>query len=549
LHIKGLFGLVLAIVGATVALGSEVQLRSAVVSITAEFGFCNYLPFTFFVGLLMLLVGICLIFEFGSTSLLVLTLVVLAITVWGLPVFALEQRYHIDAYWHFSTTQWLLESGRIGLNLFKQNTRLVYLQYPSLFVGTTEFESISSLGASLIMPLFALGAITFFVVAFYILAHSILHSERRAAIAVALAIVGNGAMFSTHYSPSALGEALFPLMIFVLFQALSSSYSRYWILLGILTFFSVTLNLEMSLLLLIVVFAIMIFPNRLSIHPENKKVVLIILLFIGSVILVWNVFLTNWGLLNLSRYFADLYGIFLNAGKGTVLQTTILQRQVSVFPLVGWIKRGIFLGFVVPAVIISVRDLFQRKVERIRIMFFAILVTWLLVALVTDVSDRILVWTVPFSALILVDKIPNIRWNKLHIKRLSGYVLFGILFLLAISTLITSYSGAAVYITTQAESSGYYHIVTFLKNNDRVYVYVTSIDEIYFYTTTNITLFQAQSVESAQVIIFNRNSYSYYYFTNGGNATLYSEALDACLRNPTLQLAYSNPDFVVFQKR
>jgi hypothetical protein len=540
---RSLLGLVLVIIGAIVALTNAMSLRSILIPIEAEFGFFTYLPLAFFVGLAVFFIGFYMVFRFSSSYVLLFSIVVLAVIIWCLPVFALQLPYHPDSFWHMGTSQWLLNNGKLDFDLFKPYTSLVYLQYPSLFVNTVTFELFSSLNPISVMPLFTIGITALFVVIFYTLSNFILRSKRNACLVTVLAVVGNGAMFGNHYSPSAFGEMLFPLMILVLLQTLASPDRVHWFLLAFLTFFAVTVHGPTSFLFLFAACVIAIFPNRLTANPEKKSQVFTVALYVCLIFFVWEFLAANWGSLNLSNSLKQLYGLF-SGGSETTLQTTILSRQVAVFPLVGWIKRGIFLVFVVPACFIVAKDFLRKNVDKIEIIFLSIVGIWLVCSLVTEISDRFLMWVVPFAVLLPITKISGMPWKKLHFKHFSGFVVIGTC-LLSILTLMTTYSGVAIYINTHAEASGYSHMVTILKNNESVYD--PTIDQVSFYDT-DISFLKADSIGSAQIIIFDRNSYSNYYYTNGGNVTLYTESINACQSDPNLIIIYSNPDFVVFKR-
>jgi hypothetical protein len=540
---NGPLGIVLVAIGAIMAISTEISLRSVSISVQAEFGFINYLSPIFFVGLAVLFVGIYFLYKSFSTLALLASIVIVALVIWGLPVFALEQPYHPDALWHMSVTNWVSDNGKIDLSLAQPYSPLVYLQWPTLFASTSVFQQFSLLDPTIVSLLFSLAVIIFFVVIFYALAFNFLRSQKKACLATMLAVFGNGAMFSIHYSPSALGEVLFPLMILVFFKTLASSDLRYWFLLGFLTFLSVVTHGPTSLLFLIVVCFVAIFPNRLMDHPENKRLLFGYSLFCASIFIFWQFFVSSWGLLNLNLFLGKITSLF--GEQGTELEGTILSRQVAVFPLIGWIKRGIFGVFLVPVLFFVARDFFRKNVDKIELIFLVLVVTWLLGSLVTDISDRVLAWVVPFAVVIMVGKLSKLNVRRFFSKYSAELIVVGV-FLISVSTLMTTYSGAAIYINSQAESSGFVYLASILKANDPVYG--VSRDIMAYYLKGNLTVHNVDSIDDARVVVFDRNLYSNYYYYNGGNDTVYWSEVNACFGNSQLKVMYSNPDFLVFER-
>jgi len=538
--------------GTIISVSQAYLLRSVSISIEAEFGFGNYLSLFFWVGIFVIIIGTFLTYKWGHTHLFLAALIMLASVIWGLPAFSCELSYHQDTFWHLSNVRWV-ERNTLDFNLFQPYTRFAYLEYPSFFLGQAILELLAVPNAILLSDSFMIGVTALFVLNFYLLARFLTQSTARAGMATLFAVVANVDMFSNHFSPSAIAQALFPLMIYLALRTgVGSKQVRYFVVVLVLTFFYVTLHSVMSLVLLVVIGSLIVvfhFGSRFvkdQVPPPRIETLLFMMLIYFS----WSAFISGWGFTELGQSLERLFISISEPWAQTTLSTTILRRQTLLFPLVGWAKRGIFIVFIVPALVVFLKRILRREICKIDITFATLLFFSFLSSLVTQLSDRILVWTIPFAVLVLFDTdFVNTSWRRVvrvSKNHLPEVAVMLAVFSLATLSLLTYYSGVAAYITTPAENEGYHHLAVSLTETDRIFNGYSNSLFLYGHLEKDYTI--VQSMQFANVLFFPQSLYSRDYREEGKSFNLYSMEFNQSLHDQSLNLIYSNGDFTIFRR-
>lgn len=553
---RGTLGFALTTGGAVLSLLEEYSLRGTVISVKAEFGYSNYLPAAFWAGFFILLAGVCLVISSGKSMLNMPTLALLAVVIWGLPVFASELPTHDDAFWHMGTTEWLTQMHGLDLSSVYTYTRLAYLQYPAFFVLFAVLLAVTHLDPMLVLKIYPLCITIFLTLAFYVVSRRILQTENLAFAATVMALFIDVGMSSNHFSPSATAQVFFVLILFLTVWALKSPRKEPTTLLIVFLATLTLLHPVVALFYICFLGALALVSHPLfnlgRMSESNRGFLTNALLIAGTLFVVWNTFLVSIGLIAIVQAFTT-FGSILYRYQEPSLTTEILQRQTLISPVAGWIRRMIFLGPVLPACVLSIRNLMRRHLSTIDTIFLATLLFWFVTSLVTEESDRILSWMIPFAVLLLVMKHKESLWTARFPRFLGSRTVLGpILVATIFLTFVSYYAGAGVYVTTKAEAAGMGYLIANTQNStlysNPLFNGGGLIYDLNFFNDPVRDFKSSFHMDRANVVFFSQILLNSEYFATGQERNPYSLFFIETNDDARFNRVYSNGDFTMFSR-
>jgi hypothetical protein len=545
-------GTLLLAVGAILSVVAALSTRSVSISVEAEFGIGNYLPSFFWIGFVLVMLGSGLVGWSGRNVHRLFALLSIALIMWCTPILVEELPRHNDSFWHMSQSQWIASHNQVTFS----ESRLVYLQYPSvfLFAAIWTLIGVPAFSLMIVYPIFVM---VLFTLNFYLLSRKLLGGDRQAFLATALSLVGNVAMFSNHFSPSGTAQALFPLMLYAILKIEESTAKRCNLLLFlILAAFYTLLHPATPLLLLLLVFGVFLFKRS---HKLKNPMILIAVLFFS-----WMMFVGVLGMTNLGSSLQDFMTALVNFGR-TTPASYLVSHQTLVFTIVGLLKTAIFAGFVISAFLAigwQIRKNFRiEHLNKATIFFLCSFSAFVLSSFATAIYDRVLAWIIPFSILVVM----SIN-KKLNVRAIGGFFLV-VLILIAPVTFLAFYSGERCWITTKAEYQGLSYVAANIKDTDKLLMDVPAT--LRYFTKYEIdyaTLpfrepspespraqeyqqLSLKRLDSSSIVVFRSYSYNWqYYEVEGKSYNSYTIAFNNCMHNVRFNPVYSDLDVVMFQR-
>jgi hypothetical protein len=249
-----------------------------------EFGLFQQLPVFYWIGLLVYVGGVLLLFDNRSQRIFLCQILVLGIMIWGTPVFVENNARITDSWWHLGTAKTILDSGRITVNNAATHE---YLEWPGSFVFSSIVLSVSGLPPELYMRIFPLFSSTIFVLVYYVCVQKIVENKIVQKLSI-MALFFLNLWLEFHLSPQAFGLMLFPLMLVSLMKG-----TTHWNLIALVLFFSLVISHPLSPFFMIL---FSVTTTALS-YVQKKKTNLHVVFFL---ILSW----LGWFMFNATQSFS-----------------------------------------------------------------------------------------------------------------------------------------------------------------------------------------------------------------------------------------------------
>jgi len=536
----------LSFLGTSIALVQLYYLRSVTLPISAEFGYANYLPIQFWMGIGLLLLGAFLSCRSPEKPLAILPLVLLSVVLWAAPSFAETLPQHPrDALLHIHNARWLGANGNVEFSKIRSYSAVSYLQYPALAITTETFLLVTTLSELTVMMAHPIFLAAVFAGSLYLLSREVLNHSRMAWLATIIVLVGNVSMFYNYYSASASAAAFSPLSLLVALRCVRTGKRAFLVSLLLLFFWYSTLHAPTSILLSVLLIGACMFA---------RKAVSLSLLFLVIILPVaWAVYVANISVATLA---SDLRRLSIILSKGSDENVYLYAKyaaQTTLFPLVGWVKRAIFAMFTIPAALLTFMRFYHRRLTTLNAMFIATSGVWVMSVIVTNISDRYLVWVVPLSALLVLESSPaRCLLKRIVRSRLAQGLSLVALLVLATFTFATFYSGQASWTLNSGEYVGFKNLVKNLNWNDRLYGPWTKVIFFFSYHSVNPNDYgsiylEPMNINGSTLAYFNRSELVFDFWQKGGNST-YPEVIDFVNKCSLFNRVYSNPDFCIYRR-
>ena len=539
-------GIVIAAIGALIFLIGALSVRGTTIPIVAEFGIGNVLPIWTWIGFSLAIFGCGIIGWFGAEYEKVGALIIIGLVIWCVPLAIEQLPRHNDAFWHMSASLDIAKTGHLNF----QGYNLQYEQYPALFLITAQLLEFGN-PPFWIMYLYPIFVIIFFTLSFYLLSRSLLKKTQLAFTATAFAIVGNIAMFPNHYSPSATAQALLPLILYMVLKTDEHIKGSRGILCLALIFVGsyVLFHPAIPIFVSLLIAGIALFRRSMNLG--------IFALFNTVLFFGWMSTIGAWGWSNFIKSIEGVMKLLLNLEAKTPATTLISQQ--SFFPLIGYIKAGLFVFFVCVGLLAvgwSLRKNFSLKsFDSITVLYLTVLPIALVLSSVTVIYGRALVWVVPFSILAVVGTFGYLIKNR---KVVQAIFLVSLLFFSSL-TFLSYYNGEASWVTTPSGFQGAKFTSSILQNSTTVLSNAIGIVEyfnVYQVSIKSIPLsFQERDYISLQwagvsnLVVLQRSDYAWQYLQVEGTAqNSYVKAFNNCTTDVNLNMIYQSGDYTVFAR-
>jgi hypothetical protein len=547
---RNTLGLVFVTLGTAISLTGEYSLQGTWIPVESEFGYWNYLPWYFWVGMCILLAGVYVALSSDDASCHIMVLVMVALVVWCAPTFTTQLPTHADAFWHMNVVEWLATTYRFDPSSIEPYTRLAYLEYPTFFELFGVLMIVARPDPLLVLKSYPVVSAIFQVSGTYVLMRILTRSSRGAFIVTLVAVAGNVAVGSNHFSPSATAQSLFPIVLFLTFRAVELRERATTIATLVICSAFVLLHPVLSLFYLLLACALILsYHARISRVEVKGSWPIFVTVGIAIVYLVWNLYLVTWGFTELWGASIKFQSILKNYAE-SYLTSQIVARQTVLTPLSGWTRRLLFLGTTVPALAISATQLLRRKLSNPDALLLITVLCWFASSLVTEESDRIMNWIVPFAVLVLLaswkigSRTPT-RFRRLLRRELIGLVLVSMIFL----TFASYYANYSVFCFTQAEYTGTSRLISDLQPGDTLYYDNNSPFGIYYelnYFDGPTRVFPTSyQLDRATVVFFTHVLFVTQRMAISPSATYL--AYYGLPDDPHFQRIYANGAFVMFK--
>jgi hypothetical protein len=307
-----------------------------------------------------------------------------------------------------------------------------------------------------------------------------------------------------------------------------------------------------SSFLLLLVFGLFLFERFKANTSLGSLVVFVAVLFSS-----WLVFVGTWGMTNLGVFINGFWKTLVDWARPTpALQ--LVSRQ-SFFPILGFIKIGIFAFFVIGA--FAVICVPMRKKPRLRfvdkssVFFVLAFFAFILSISASAIYGRVLAWVIPFSVLVIIGWFARLNVNV----KVATALFLTVLVVIAPLTFLSFYSSEREWTTTNSEYQGMSFVAGNIRGQDRILMdsstrqlleYFARYRIEYTYLPMEANEFAKLSLDRlnvSTVVIFRIASFLWqYYEVEGTLNNSYSMALNNCINDPSFDLVHSDGGVTMF---
>ncbi len=537
---RNLLCLSLLVGGTIICIASMLAIRNVTIGPNAEFGLMSYAPWYFWLGFFSVTTGAILAGFSRDKKYHLIALLLLALVIWFVPGLADVLPRRPDAYWHWSTSAFVINNGHFNLATLPSSAS--YLQYPAVFLLGVALRYVTGIDPLTILLIFPALITIIWSLGFYLLALMATKSPLKAYLAAIVAIAANVIQFVNHYSPLALSVSLFPL---ILFLVLHRSRDRRFI--SITFFLCIIYALSHPIFPLFVsLFALL--PLALYFFVKKGEYSRpILMVFPLIVYLSWTMFVGNLAFDNLVSLGREAWTSISTRFAGHQLtQSLVTKFQYSPFAVTAF-RWAVLISFIVPASLIGLRGFIKRKADWLTLAFLATLLLVVLLAITsfgTSILPRAGTLAIPLAVLIIF----RAKLNKTHVK-----VFFIIsLLMLAPLSLLAYYYGEAAQVTTQSQYSGFMFVAQYTPNHSGILIENSQTMPFFTNFTKQFSLvsehntYAIENLESTPIVTLCASALGSITVSEGPTNNTFSQAQQFLQNNTNYNLIYDNPSMQTY---